>query len=136
MMHAAYNPPLHCHSVLLVDDDERVRCALARLLTWAGWQVVGEAADEPGALQCVERMHPELVLLDLWLPHSSFGLLQQLRHVSPPPRVLILTVENDPVFRQQAHDLGASGYVLKTTSPLDLLALLRQQFERNAPSSS
>ena len=135
MTHAAYNLPSRGHSVLLVDDDERVRRALARLLTWVGWQVVGEAADELGALQCAERMHPDLVLLDLWLPHSSFGLLQQLQHVTPTPRVLILTVETDAAFRQQAYALGASGYVPKTTPPLDLLALLRQLFEADGPPS-
>jgi DNA-binding NarL/FixJ family response regulator len=132
MTHAAYHAPSHGHSVLIVDDDARVRRALTRLLIWAGWQVVGEAADEQGALQRAERTHPELVLLDLWLPHSSFGLLRQLQHVTPPPRVLILTVETDPTFRQQAYALGACGYVPKTTSPMDLVALLRQLFEGDA----
>lgn len=136
MTRAAANPASPRHSVLLVDDDERVRRALARLLTWAGWQVVGEAADEQSALQCAERMHPDVVLLDLWLPHSSFGLLQQLRRLTPPPRVLILSIETDPVFRQHALALGASGYVPKTTSPPDLLLLLRQLFEAAAPLST
>jgi DNA-binding NarL/FixJ family response regulator len=113
------------HTVLLVDDDARVRQHMALLLRWAGdWEVVGEAEDGDSALTLAAAQHPDLVLLDRWLANSdSLKLLPQLRALEPSPRVAILTA--DPTVVDQALVPGTAIYLDKMTPPLELLAALR-----------
>lgn len=119
------------HTILIVDDDARVRRALISLLRWAGgWRIVGEVADAHNALAQARLLRPEVVLLDVWLAHhSGLGLITQLRQLTPAPRVFVLTVDNDTATQQQALAQGASGFILKTTLPLDLLVLLQGMFD-------
>jgi DNA-binding NarL/FixJ family response regulator len=115
------------HTILLVDDDARVRQNLTLLLRWAGdWEVVGEAEDGDGALGLAAAQCPDLVLLDRWLADGDgLQLLPQLRALDPPPRIAILTA--DPAVVDQAQTLapGAAICLDKMTPPLELLAALR-----------
>lgn len=122
-------------TVLIIDDDERVRGALAQLLRWAGtWQVIGEAGDSVGALRLADALHPDVILLDLWLPDGSgLELLPRFQRIAPPPVVFVLTVETDELFQRQALRLGASGYISKTTPPLEILAALHALNFTNPP---
>lgn len=114
-------------TILLVEDDERVRGALTQLLHWTGeWEVVGAAADEASALKLAAALQPTLVLLDLWLPDGNgLDLIPLLQALQPPPLVLVLTITVEAAVRQRALELGAHGYLLKTSSPIELLAALR-----------
>jgi DNA-binding NarL/FixJ family response regulator len=111
------------HTILLVDDDARVRRNMTLLLRWAGdWEVVGEAEDGNGALALAAARRPDLVLLDRWLADGdSLRLLPQLRALDSAPRVAILTA--DPEAVDQA--TGAAICLDKMTPPLELLAALR-----------
>jgi DNA-binding NarL/FixJ family response regulator len=115
------------HTILLVDDDVRVRHNLILLLRWAGdWDVVGEASDATSALDLATALLPELVLLDRWLADGDgLRLLPQLRALRPPPLVAILT--GDPLVVNQAQDFApeATACLDKMTPPLDLLQTLR-----------
>ena len=115
------------HSILLVDDDARVRQNMRLLLRWAGdWEVVGEAEDGDGALALAATCRPDLVLLDRWLADGDgLRLLPQLRALNSSPRVAILTA--DPAAADQAQTLapGVAICLDKLTPPLELLAALR-----------
>jgi DNA-binding NarL/FixJ family response regulator len=115
------------HTIVLVDDDARVRQNLTLLLRWAGdWDVVGEAEDSEGALALALAQRPSLVLLDRWLADGdSLQLLARLRALDPPPRIAILTA--DPTVLDQAQTVapGAALCLDKMTPPLELLAALR-----------
>jgi DNA-binding NarL/FixJ family response regulator len=114
-------------TILLVDDDARIRQTLTLLLRWSGdWEVVGEAADGGVALDLATARRPDLVLLDRWLADGDgLGVIPRLRALVPPPLVVMLTADNDVAIQRQALALGAAGWLEKTTSPLDLLQLLR-----------
>ena len=114
-------------SILLVDDDARVRQNMALLLRWAGdWEVVGEAEDGDGALRLALARRPNLVLLDRWLADGdSLQLLPRLRALDPSLRVAILTADPAVVDQAQAFAPGAAICLDKMTPPLELLAALR-----------
>ena len=113
------------YTVLLVDDDARVRQNMTLLLRWAGdWEVVGEAEDSSGALALAAARRPDLVVLDRWLANGDgLKLLPQLRALDPSPRVAILTA--DPTVVDHALAPGAAICLDKMTPPLELLAALR-----------
>jgi DNA-binding NarL/FixJ family response regulator len=118
------------HTVLLVDDDERVSRTLTILLRLSKeWAVVGTAKDETSALALAAALHPDLILLDLWLLRgNSLGLIPYLRALHPTPLVAILTADPDEFLREQALAMGVAGYLDKTMGPDRLLSELRALF--------
>lgn len=88
--------------------------------------VVGEASDLERTLALVRDLAPTLLLLDLHMgPGLSLVTLSELRAASPSTAVVILTMDDDPVFARQAWAAGAAGYVLKEASRSDLVRALR-----------
>lgn len=104
-------------SVLLVDDEPIIREALARAIRAAGIAVVGEAGSGEQARDLVLTHRPEVVLMDIRLPGlSGIQTIEQIRRDAPATRILILTrSERNKVV--EAILAGASGYILKTSSP-------------------
>lgn len=106
----------------LVEDHTIVREGLRAVLAGAGLQVVGESAQVGQALVDIERLEPDVVLLDLGLgERSGLDLLAQLRDRALATRVIVLTVSDRPSHRAEAMRLGAAGYVLKGSSAQDVL---------------
>lgn len=126
-MTAQPQPAPDRRTVLLVDDDDRIRQTLTLLLRWAGdWEVVGEAADGASALDLAAARRPDLVLLDRWLADGDgLGVIPRLRALARPPLIVILTADPDAAIMRHALALGAAAWLAKTTSPLDLLQALR-----------
>jgi DNA-binding NarL/FixJ family response regulator len=115
------------HTVLLVDDDARVRQSMALLLRWAGdWEVVGEAADGGSALALAATRRPDLVLLDRWLADGDgLRLLPRLRALDSSLRIAVLSADPAAAFEASRLAPGAAIYLDKMTPPLELLATLR-----------
>ncbi|MFO7168984.1 MAG: response regulator transcription factor [Chloroflexota bacterium] len=118
--------PRH-RTALVVDDDERVRATLVRILRWFGlWEEIGAAADGAACLALAGELRPDFVLIDLWLPDGrGLDLLPELRAIAPDARIVVLTAEEAPELRAQALAGGAVGYLLKTMPADGLLAELR-----------
>jgi DNA-binding NarL/FixJ family response regulator len=127
-MGASATPQLTRPTVLLVDDDERIRRTLTLLLRWSGdWEVVGAAPDGVAAVELAADRQPDLVLLDRWLGDGDgLCVVPRLRALARPPLVVMLSAEVDPVVHQQALELGAAGCLEKTMPPLELLRALRE----------
>jgi two-component system response regulator NreC len=88
--------------------------------------VIGEASDLEQTYALLRRESPALLLLDLHMGRElSLGLVSELKAISPSTAVVILTMEDDPAFAQQAWAAGAAGYVLKEASRSDLLRAIR-----------
>lgn len=89
-------------------------------------EVVAEADTTHEASSLVEVAHPDLVVLDLTLPGGgSFELIGELVERGPLPRVMVLSMHNDPAYARAALGAGATGYVVKTVGEDDLLAAIR-----------
>jgi len=109
-------------NLLLVDDHSLIRAGVrALVLDIPGYAVIGEANDGSQLLEMVERLNPDIVLLDISMRETG-GLeaLQRLRRVRPHSKVLILSMHTDPALIMQALESGAHGYLLKDTTATEL----------------
>jgi DNA-binding NarL/FixJ family response regulator len=114
-------------AVLLVDDQALVRGGL-RLIVEAepDLQVVGEAADGAEAVALAARLHPEVVLMDVRMPVlDGITATQRLLHRVPQAKVIMLTTFDLDDYVLDAFRVGASGFVLKTAPPGQLVAAIR-----------
>lgn len=114
--------------VVLADDHPIFRDGLARTLGDAGGiDVVGQASDGAEAVRLAIELAPDLVLLDLSMPKGGgLGALKQIRALSSPPHVAILTASEEQDDLVEAMRQGALGYVLKGVGANDLVALVRE----------
>ncbi|MFG1800505.1 response regulator [Micromonospora carbonacea] len=114
-------------SVLLTDDEALVRAGLRLILETADdLTVIGEAENGRAAVAAVDRHRPDVVLMDLRMPHlDGLAATAAIRARPRPPSVIVLTTfdADDDVF--QALDAGATGFLLKDTPPADLLRAVR-----------
>ena len=112
-------------TVVVVDDEQMIRGALAQTLTAGGLDLVGEASNARDALRLVVDVRPDVVLMDLRLPDSSgVHAIEQLALLAPASRILILTrTEQNRVV--EAIVAGASGYILKTAPPKAIISAVR-----------
>ncbi len=109
--------------IYLIDDHLIVRAGLRALLEGAGHTVVGESADITQALSEVNRIEPQVILLDLHLDgRSGFEVLAELQRRSQSARVIVLSMSDQPRNVAEALRMGASGYVLKGAASVELLA--------------
>src|SRR3954453_21676203 len=83
--------------VLIVDDHAPFRALARRVLARAGYDVVGEAADGAGARQAVDRLRPDVVLLDVHLPDADGAELAAVLRVGEDRPVVLLTSSRDPL---------------------------------------
>jgi DNA-binding NarL/FixJ family response regulator len=112
--------------VLLVDDHPLVREGLKRILaSMMGVIVVGEAASGEEAIARARDLQPEIVMMDLSLPHmSGIEATRIIKTESPQTRVLALTMHMEEVYVRGVLDAGASGYLVKDARPNELVAAI------------
>lgn len=121
--------------VSIVEDDNRVRASLARLIELSdGFECVSDHSTGEEALASLPKTKPEVVLMDINLPGmSGVDCVRQLKPLLPEAQVMMLTVyENtDLIFR--ALSAGATGYLLKQTPPGELLDAVREVHGGGSP---
>jgi DNA-binding NarL/FixJ family response regulator len=108
--------------ILLVDDHSFIRRALRiSLADETSLEIVGEAANGQLAIEQVELLKPDVVLMDIQMPHlDGVEATKQICDRFPNVKVLILTVDETEEYVSHALKYGASGYILKNTSPEEL----------------
>ncbi len=109
-------------SVLVVDDHPMIRSGVrASLAQRREISIVGEAADGLEAVEKAQLMKPDVILMDLSMPHlDGLEATKRLAKAAPGSRILILTMHDDPRYVRAAVRNGAKGYILKDSSPEDL----------------
>lgn len=112
--------------VLLVDDHAVIREGLRELLNArTDMVVVGEAGDGREAVEAVERLAPDVAVMDVWLPRlSGIAATEEIRKASPQTGVVVLSVHAELRFVENALRAGATGYVVKSAAAKELIAAI------------
>lgn len=113
--------------LLLVDDHEVVRSGLRMLLeNEADLMILGEADTGNQALEMVETLQPDVVIMDITLPDiSGIDATRQIKRSHPDVAVVALTIHEDQQYFFEMLQAGASGYVPKRAAPDDLITAVR-----------
>jgi DNA-binding NarL/FixJ family response regulator len=113
--------------VLVVDDDKLMRAGLRAVFSSDDQiEVVGEAGDGRAAIDSARRLTPDVILMDVRMPEmDGITATREVLQITPEARVVIVTTfeEDDYVFGALA--AGASGFLLKRTSPEELIAAIK-----------
>lgn len=119
--------------ILIADDHGLLRAGLRALLNAEpDLQVVDEAADGPAALSMIQKLRPDVVLLDIGLPGlSGIEVTRRLQKTLPKIRVLILTVHEDESLLREAIRAGAAGYIVKRAVESELIDAIRAVWRGN-----
>ncbi|MEM6448561.1 MAG: response regulator transcription factor, partial [Cyanobacteria bacterium P01_D01_bin.123] len=113
--------------VLLVDDQKIIRQGLQVLLEpEADIDIIGTADNGLSAIQQVEELKPEVVLLDIVMPEiDGIAATRVIRNRFPEVKILVLSGHDDPEQLAAAMQAGAQGYLLKNTPAAELAAAIR-----------
>lgn len=120
--------------VLLVDDDPLVRMGLRLMLeSFEDVDVVGEVGDGCHVLDAVHENRPDVILMDLLMPQQD-GIIttRAVRELPDPPQVIVLTTweVDDAVVRSV--EAGATGFLLKSAGPTEIVGALRAAMQGDA----
>jgi DNA-binding NarL/FixJ family response regulator len=113
--------------VLLADDHTLFREGLAGILaSYGGMEIVAEAPNDAEALKLARELSPDVVIMQVQLPFSrAVETLKAMRSFSDPPKVIIVTMFESPRYIRALTGVGASAYLLKTSSADHLVAAVR-----------
>src|SRR5512147_3035049 len=117
--------------VLLADDHHIVRQGIRQLLESAkDIEVIAQAGDGEEAQSLIQRLKPDVAVLDIQMPKASgIEVTRWLRAHLPEVGVLILTAYDDDPYVMAVLQAGANGYVLKTATMADLIQAVRDVYE-------
>ena len=113
--------------IVIVDDDPLVRMGLKAIVgSEPGWEVVAEAGDGRQALDVVAESRPDIVLMDVRMPHlDGLAATRQITAGDSGAKVLILTTFEVDEYVFEAMRAGAAGFVLKRVPPAELIEAVR-----------
>jgi two-component system response regulator MprA len=124
----------HAGRILVAEDDKAVRDSLVRALTFEGYEV-STAADGAEALMAVVEHEPDVVVLDVLMPHvDGLTACRRLRERGDRTPVLMLTARHEVSDRVAGLDAGADDYLVKPFALDELLARLRALLRRTSLS--
>lgn len=113
--------------ILLADDHPIVLDGIrSRLAAQPGLEIVGEASNGHEAVRKARQLLPDIILLDISMPHmNGLEAIALLRKQAPNAKVIILTMHNTREYVSQIVRSGARGYMLKDSSPAELLQAIK-----------
>lgn len=115
--------------VLLADDHEALLEEVQGLLE-PEFEIVAKVGDGQALLEATRRLDPDILIVDISMPVlSGIKAVEQLEKRTNGPKVIFLTVHEDPDLVQAALNLGALGYVVKMSAGEDLLTAIHEALE-------
>ena len=115
--------------VLIVDDHPIVLSGCRALLAEAADMVMLEARDAATAMDVYDKERPDISVIDINLPDiSGFELARRLQVRDPAARIIMFSMNDDPMFAAQAIEGGARGYVSKSDDPQAFLSAIREVY--------
>lgn len=108
--------------ILLVDDSRQWRLLVRSILERTPWfQIAGEASDGVEAIMKATALLPDVVLLDIAMPHlNGIEAAKKIRQASPQTKIIFLTQDGDSDIRTAALATGAIAYLLKSSAESEL----------------
>lgn len=115
-------------TVLIADDHPLVRRGLRNLLdSEPDLKVVGEAEDGLQVLQMAEKIHPDVMVVDLMMPNlNGLEVIQTVQHRLPRTRMIVLSMQRADPYVVEAFKAGATGYVLKDGAPGEVVHAIHE----------
>ena len=113
--------------ILIVDDNPVLREGLKSVLSPIPiFDIVGEAADGIEVLNLVDRLLPDVVLMDISMPRMG-GIVatREIKQKWPGAKILIFSIHESPDYQKAALRAGADGYILKDSSPAELIQSIK-----------
>jgi DNA-binding NarL/FixJ family response regulator len=116
--------------IVIVEDHQLLREGLKAMLTSAGYEIAGEAADGVEAIRLIKKLKPDLATLDLSMPRmDGFSVLRDIKAACPEVKILVLTIHETDQYLIEAFQSGADGYCVKDSSRDELCLALRSAIE-------
>jgi DNA-binding NarL/FixJ family response regulator len=103
--------------VVIADDHAPTRLGVRMALEEAGFEVCGEAATAPAAVEAAVRERPDVALIDVHMPGNGIAAARQISALLPDTSIVVLTVSRDDEDLMDALQSGAKGYLLKDIDP-------------------
>ena len=111
--------------ILIVDDSFYMRTMLKNMLTDAGYEVVGEAANGQQAIEMAAQTNPDLITLDVILPdNTGLDVLKGIRQEQPDVKVVMCSAVGQEVIVNEALESGATAYIVKPFSEEKVLEIV------------
>lgn len=121
-------------NVMIVDDHSLIREGIKQLLEFDGsMKVVNEAGDGEECLELIEKVSPDVLLLDINMPKKNgIEVLEEIKRKGLNVKVLILTVHNEVEYLIKAVDIGVDGYILKDSESSELKKAIQTVMDGNS----
>ena len=116
------------HRILLIDDHPIMRHGLAQLIRMEPeLEVCGEAGTAASGLAELDKLKPDLVIVDLTLPDKhGLELLKDIQALRPGQRCIVLSMHDESLYAERALRAGARGYVMKETAAENLITAIQR----------
>lgn len=122
----------------VVEDNEMVRTALASIVQKSpGLKLAGQFPDGEIALDDIERLAPDVIVMDIHLPgRSGIECTRAIKRRLPRPRILMFSIQEDPRRVYDSLEAGATGFIAKSASPEEIVRAIREVHRGGTPMSS
>ncbi len=119
--------------ILIVDDASFMRITLERILSSAGYEVVGHAANGIEAVEAYKKHSPDLVTMDMTMPEmDGVQAVKEIRELDPQARVIMVSAMGQEFVMKEAIAAGALDFIVKPFKPDKVLEAVRK-VARNLP---
>ena len=124
--------------ILLVDDHEVMRRGIRALLGGEGpWEIAGEAQNGKEAVEKVEELKPDLIVLDLTMPvMNGLEAARAIRKIAPRTKILIFSMHESPQITREAKDAGADAFLSKSAMADELPLLVKRLLDSDNHSAA
>ncbi len=123
--------------VLIVDDSVYMRTLVREALSSGNYEIVGEAHDGQTAIEMALELNPDFITLDNVLPDMlGLEVLSILKKEQPQLKILMVSAVGQQTIKNKGSQLGASGYIVKPFSALQLIKAADEITQANQPSLS
>jgi two-component system chemotaxis response regulator CheY len=123
--------------ILIVDDSFYMRTMLKNMLTDAGYEVVGEAANGAQAVEMANATTPDLITLDVILPdNTGLDVLKSIRQTQPNAKVVMCSAVGQEVIVNEAIESGALAYIVKPFSEEKVLEIVGAALQDNSAETA